>query len=299
MQFYGSESGFEILGVSAHAFQPTAYWPQLKSNYTHKIADLAESSRHLPGLFMAFKPELVINCAAQADVMEAEADPNAAAALNTELPKNLAGICRDTGARFIHVSTDAVFDGKSSRPHSVTDSPNPVHTYGRSKHQGEILTAKTNPQALILRTNLVGFRDRGKPTFGEWLCNALQKAEPIKLFTDFVTNPIHVRDFTRLSNDLVNANAKGIYHLGCSDPVSKFDFGQMLASELNLSMQNVTKAKMSETPLQPPRSPNLSLDMSETEKILKTSLPQAKDAARQLAADFRLRLQKENAHAAR
>ena len=84
-----------------------------------------------------FQPKVVINAAAFTLVDRAETEIQTARIINTYGPENLARVCRDQGAVLIHISTDFVFDGKSSRPYRPEDEPNPLNVYGQTKLEGE------------------------------------------------------------------------------------------------------------------------------------------------------------------
>src|SRR5512143_2980412 len=58
------------------------------------------------------QPDWVIHCAAMANVDACEADPEQARKMNSELPAKLAAYVARGGARLVHISTDAVFDGR-------------------------------------------------------------------------------------------------------------------------------------------------------------------------------------------
>jgi dTDP-4-dehydrorhamnose reductase len=88
-------------------------------------------TRPLPsGLAM---PELVLHCAAWTDVDGAEADPDAALAVNAEGTRKVAAL----GAPVVYFSTDYVFDGTKGTPYVESDEPAPRSAYGRSKLTGE------------------------------------------------------------------------------------------------------------------------------------------------------------------
>ena len=56
--------------------------------------------------------------------------------------------------RFIHLSTDQVFDGMAA-PYTETSATCPINPYGKAKSQAEDLVRSLNPQAMIVRTSLL------------------------------------------------------------------------------------------------------------------------------------------------
>jgi dTDP-4-dehydrorhamnose reductase len=100
-------------------------------------------------------PAVIINAAAYTAVDAAEDNAAAAHRANAQGPANLARSCRELGIRLLHVSTDFVFDGASSRPY-MPDAPTaPLGEYGRSKLAGERAVLELCPQALVLRSGWV------------------------------------------------------------------------------------------------------------------------------------------------
>ncbi len=71
--------------------------------------------------FVAEHPDYLINCAAYTAVDKAESEKELAFQINAEAVGVLAAICHQQHCRFIHISTDYVFDGKSSRPYTEED----------------------------------------------------------------------------------------------------------------------------------------------------------------------------------
>jgi dTDP-4-dehydrorhamnose reductase len=103
----------------------------------------------------ALKPEAVINAAAWTAVDKAETEVAAARRLNAEAPAELAGACARVGARFIHLSTDYVFDGAAPGPLDETAPTGPVNVYGRTKLEGERGVLAAAPASVIIRTSWV------------------------------------------------------------------------------------------------------------------------------------------------
>ena len=98
------------------------------------------------------RPELVINAAAYNAVDRAESEGALAHAINESAPAAMAGTCSALGARFIHLSTDYVFDGAISRPYRPDDVANPCNAYGRSKLAGERQVHAAGAAHLVIRT---------------------------------------------------------------------------------------------------------------------------------------------------
>lgn len=97
-------------------------------------------------------PDWIINCAAYTAVDKAEDESHAAFAVNTTGVRNLVSAMKETRCRFLHISTDYVFDGSRNIPYSETDEPSPATEYGRSKLAGE-REALLHPDTLIIRTS--------------------------------------------------------------------------------------------------------------------------------------------------
>jgi dTDP-4-dehydrorhamnose reductase len=84
-----------------------------------------------------YEPDLVINAAAYTAVDRAEEEVDRAFLVNATGTNSLARACAERGVDLIHVSTDYVFDGTSTRPYRPEDPPNPIGAYARSKREGE------------------------------------------------------------------------------------------------------------------------------------------------------------------
>jgi dTDP-4-dehydrorhamnose reductase len=95
---------------------------------------------------------IIVNAAAYTAVDEAEAEPQAAYAVNADGAGHLARLCRDRNLALIHLSTDYVFDGTRQVPYREDDRVAPLGVYGQSKAAGEAAVRRWCPQHVILRT---------------------------------------------------------------------------------------------------------------------------------------------------
>ena len=100
-----------------------------------------------------FKPSIILNASAYANVDEAETDPEIAFSVNSDGPANLAASCHKKKLPIIHISTDYVFDGSKGRPYAETDPVSPIGAYGKSKEEGESRLRSILKQHIILRTS--------------------------------------------------------------------------------------------------------------------------------------------------
>ena len=129
------------------------------------------------------QPDWIIHCAALADIDACETDPAQARQLNTELPAELARIVARGGARMLHVSTDAVFDGLKGA-YTEQDAPNPLSVYARTKLDGEKSVSDANPDIIIARVNLYGWSVTGGRSLAEFFFYNLEAGNRIKGFDD-------------------------------------------------------------------------------------------------------------------
>src|SRR5258706_603671 len=128
----------EVIGVDRGKLQ-SAPFPVTKINFFNDNAfDVALDST---------RPDWVINCAALANLEECERHPDQAKVLNTDLPGELAQACAQRNIKFIHLSTDSVFDGTKEGIYTEEDEPSPPGVYSQTKLDGERAVQQVNSQA--------------------------------------------------------------------------------------------------------------------------------------------------------
>ena len=106
--------------------------------------------------------DVVINCAAYTAVDDAEREQDRAYAINSAGPEHIARACAQAGAQLVHISTDYVFDGSSSRPYEPSDEARPLSVYGQTKLSGEQGVLAALPGATVVRTAWVYTGGNGK-----------------------------------------------------------------------------------------------------------------------------------------
>ncbi len=164
----------------------------------------------------ATKPDVVFNASAYNNVDGAETQVAEALAVNAAGPRHLARAARDTGALFVHVSTDYVFDGMSDKPYTEDDRPRPANAYGVSKLAGEMLVAASGCAFLTVRTSGVfgsgGSRVKGG-SFVERILDKARRGETLKIVADQVFSPTYAPDLAAALVALVDAGARGLFHV--------------------------------------------------------------------------------------
>ena len=255
--------------------------------YNHSVFNLLSGLAPVEDLLKKFSPELMINCTGLVDVKRCEEEKDLAWRMNAELPGLLAKACALRNTKFIHISTDQVFDGKKSTPYEEQDIPAPTNQYGVTKLAGEESVLKENSGALVLRTNIVGWRGRAAAAvFAEWLSESLVAGSPISLAEDFVTSSIHVDFFCQILHKLYEHESVGMLHAAAKDAVSKYEFGRLFAEAASLDFSHVRRAKLSLLGLKPPRPPFLALSSHAAQKFVGTPIPSCEDSINLLAKQF-------------
>lgn len=176
-------------------------------------------------------PDIVINCIGLTKHHKEAGDPLLAIPINALLPHRLSELCKLAKARFIHVSTDCVFDGTQGN-YVESDLPNATDIYGKSKHLGEELQGA---HAITLRTSTIGHELQSQYGLLEWFlaqnntCRGFNKAIfsglPSVVFAEIIQN--HV---------FPNPKLCGLYHVG-SEPIRKYDLLQLIAKQYQKQIQ--------------------------------------------------------------
>ena len=220
-------------------------------------------------------PDVVIHCAAMANLEECENNPSQAQYINAEIPGKLANYCKKNDVKFVHISTDAVFDGKNGN-YSEQDQPNPLSIYAKSKLAGEYLVQEENEHAIIARVNFFGWSITGKRSLGEFFYNNLKVQNPINGFIDVMFCPLYVSLLTDLILDMVDRQLSGLYHVVSSNSMSKYDFGCEIAEKFEFDPSVIHPISVDKSELIAERSKNLTLSTEKLTRDLDKSLPTIK-----------------------
>ncbi len=188
----------------------------------------------LPAALRALEPEVIIHCAAIANVDVAEKQPELSQRINADAPRVIASVAKQLDTKMIQISTDAVFDGSKGN-YKEDDAVNPLNAYARTKLAGERAVIQANPpDAAIARVVFYGWTLEGNRSLAEFFYNNLVAGKSVNGFTDAYFNPLYVRDLAETLLEIAQANLKGIWHTFGNDTLSKYDFGVALAREFGL-----------------------------------------------------------------
>ena len=142
--------------------------------------DICDRAR-IDAVFADMRPDVVFNAAAYTAVDLAETESDIADRVNHRAVADLRAACDARGARFVHVSTDYVFDGESSRAYQPGDATCPTSVYGRTKRDGE-LAALQSRDALVVRTAWV-YASHGK-NFMRTMLRLMQERDEVRVVAD-------------------------------------------------------------------------------------------------------------------
>jgi dTDP-4-dehydrorhamnose reductase len=230
--------------------------------------------------FIAAKPQYCINCAAYTAVDKAEAEQDMAMLVNGEAVGNLAAICKKYQTKFIHISTDYVFDGESETPYKEDDETGPINTYGKSKLLGEQLCMKEDTDAIIIRTSWV-YSSFGH-NFVKTMMRLMNERNELNVVADQIGSPTYAADLAKAILDIISSGKweAGIYHYSNEGKISWFEFAQAI-KEITGSKAIVHPIETAQYPT-PARRPHYSL--LNKEKIKTTyavAVPEWKESLQQ------------------
>lgn len=172
------------------------------------------------------KPECVFHTAAMTNVDACEREKNKAWDINVSGTENLVQACQSLPCRFIHLSTDYIFDGNNG-PYDEDDLPNPISVYGKTKLESEKIVQNNLKDYIIARTMvLYGYFPGVRKNFITWLIEQLQQGNEIKIITDQCGTPTLADDCAKALLTLFKKNARGIYHTTGRDLINRYDMAK-------------------------------------------------------------------------
>jgi dTDP-4-dehydrorhamnose reductase len=172
------------------------------------------------------KPDVVFNAAAYTAVDKAESDIDRARLVNATAVKYLATACQAHNARLVHVSTDFVFNGKTSRAYLPDDAPQPLGIYGLTKYEGE---QAAGPSALIVRTAWV-YAPTGN-NFVRTMLRLMSERDEVRVVADQIGTPTYAPCLAQTLWALAAQGTFGIYHHTDSGVASWYDFAVAVQEE--------------------------------------------------------------------
>jgi len=217
-----------------------------------------------------YKPEAVVNAAAYTAVDKAEADQEAAHAVNAMAVGYLASACKSLNIPFVHISTDYVFDGDKESPYVEGDEVSPLGVYGETKLAGEAAVRNFCDKYYILRTSWV-FSAHGN-NFVKTMLRLGTERDELGVVSDQYGKPTSAKEIANTIYLMLKSNkqAWGTYHIAQPEKTSWFGFAEAVFSEarnqgfaLSISTLNAIKTEAYPTPAKRPKNSELSCDKLE------------------------------------
>ena len=231
-------------------------------------ADLTDRDQ-VKKVWQRCRPNLVIHCAALSRTGVCEQDPARARLINVEATRQLADLARDIP--FLFLSSDQVFDG-SKGYYVETDRVNPLNVYGQTKAEAEQVVMQ-NPAHSVIRIALTAGRSSTHDrSFVEDMLRAAAKGSSLTLFMDEFRCPLPAGPLARALWEFVALPRPGLYHLGGSERLSRWEIGELLARwypELRPCIRPGSVADYQG----PPRPPDLSMCSDKLQAFLSFRLP--------------------------
>lgn len=199
------------------------------------------------------QPDWVIHTAAITNVDRCETEREEARQVNLGMVEILAAGCQAADIGLLQLSTDYVFSGDNG-PYSESAQPQPLSYYGQLKLESERLVLGSGIRGIVLRTLwLFGYLPGTRPNLVTWPLAALHRGEALRIVDDQWGNPTFVGDLAEVLIDLCRAQVTGIYHMGGSDFMTRYQMVEQLGAFFGLNTSNVEPIKTTDAGQSAPR----------------------------------------------
>ena len=230
------------------------FYPQYNFRFFARTELAIEDANQVERMFDEVQPQYVINCAAYTAVDKAESEKEQALAVNATAVGILANAAKNRNAKFIHVSTDYVFDGESETPLSEDHPVSPVNFYGETKLKGEQEAFQENKDSIVIRTSWV-YSFFGK-NFIKTMLRLMGERESVGVVADQVGSPTYAADLAKAILHIIESGKwqPGIYHFSNEGVISWADLAQAITTTINSTCQvNFITTEQYPTPAKRPR----------------------------------------------
>ena len=177
-----------------------------------------------------FRPEAVVNAVGIVKQRSTAKESIPNLEINSLFPHRLAGLCKATGMRMVHMSTDCVFSGRKGS-YQETDGSDAEDLYGRTKYLGEVYES----HCVTLRTSMIGRELSRKQGLLEWF---LSQRRSVQGFTNALFSGFTTLELSRIIEKILTEHPEkgGLYHVS-SDPISKFDLLTLIKRKMGLRIE--------------------------------------------------------------
>lgn len=228
---------------------------------------------------------IVINSTGMTNLEECESRPEKAMEVNGKAVSHLGEACLKNGKILVQISTDGIFDG-GNPPFDENSFANPINVYGKSKLIGEKEALKYNALVVRISTPFGGCLGYGKKPFNCFVLENVCKGNKVRIAKDLVTTPTYAGDIPPAIDILLRKGKRGIFNLGSTIPISRYDFAVKFVNSADLDPSLIEPINLSELPFIAKRPLNTSLDSSKISDFFK--ITPLDDAIQSVAQNFKI-----------
>jgi len=224
-QRLGSE--FDVYGT-CRDMQTNAPWSHLFPSEKMQIGVRADYVDSVQMAIRKVHPDIVINAIGLVKQLEDSKDPALAITINALFPHKLALMCRQSGARLIHFSTDCVFSGKKGM-YKPEDVPDADDLYGRTKYLGEL----NDEGSVTIRSSIIGRELGTKNGLVEWFLS--NHGNVVKGYANAIYSGFTTIEMSRIVSDILKnrPSLRGVWQIA-STPISKYDLLRLVEKKMDL-----------------------------------------------------------------
>jgi len=184
-------------------------------------------------------PEIVLNCAAMADLDVCEESRNSYVVrkVNVEGPRNIAQASARYDCKVIQISSDKVFGGEKAvpQPYFEDDTLDPLSVYGRSKMESEIAVRENAPDYMVIRSGWL-YGIVGDNFVKTLLASVLakKKSKKVKVSEDQFGSPTWSYRLAQQIRELIRADGKGTFHATAEGYCNRLEYARFILDRLDL-----------------------------------------------------------------
>lgn len=227
-----------------------------KEGYEYLSLDISDRQK-VHQVIAAERPDVIIHGAAMTRVDDCEVKKDLCWEVNVSATRYLIEAAQQSGASFLLVSTDFIFDGEAG-PYDENALPDPLSFYGLSKLAAEMLVLGSGLNAAIARTVLVYgvAEDLSRSNIVLWVKESLEQGKEIRVVDDQWRTPTLVDDLAvgcKLIADTLagvtpaekGKKETGIYNISGGELLTPYEIARKVAAYFNLNPDLIRRADAS------------------------------------------------------